>query len=303
VTDFKNISRRFCRMMRPLERLPRPFGHWSVVGRYWTSLVIDPKGTHGIAQTLINGRRSFVDPSEDVGRFLAYGFSFEQFEIQLFDALVRGEDVILDVGANFGLYSLLAEPKLSAAGCVHVFEPNPHALSLLRRNFEGIDSPSRVQIHAMAVGADVGTVRFFCSEDSAFSSVIENRRHPVRIAMEVPQTTLDAFVSEHSLPRVDLLKIDVEGYEPEILAGATRLLTREDAPIVFIEIATPNLGPRGVTQEEMIGRLESFGYDVRVAEAGLLRARDLSSLDQHENFVAVKPPRLPRLLEGARFAT
>ena len=296
------IGRRLCRWMSPLERLPRPFGRWSVEGRFLASAFIDPKGTHGIGLAHLQGLTFVVDPAEIVGRLLVYGFPFERFELGLFSSMLRPDDVVLDIGANFGLYSIVAEARLNHSGIVHAFEPNPDALSLLQRNLGDPTRHERVRIHPIAVGAETGMVKFLCSEDSAFSSVIDNGRNPLRKGLEVRQTTLDSFVAESALPGVDLVKIDVEGYEPEVLSGGESLLSRPDAPILLIEIATPNLQPRGLSQADVVNKLEMLGYDVRSAEPQLPRVRDLDSLGNRENFLAVKPSRLDRLLGAAGLA-
>jgi FkbM family methyltransferase len=260
--------------------------------------MIDPPGAHHVGRARIDGQWLLVDTCETIGRTLAYGQVFEPLELRLFRRLVQPGGVVLDVGANFGLYSVAAASRLGSDGVLHAFEPNPRALELLRKNLETRPRAVRVGIHAQALGAAVGRIAFACSEDSAFSSAVAAGRSPVLETVDVPQTSLDAFVAEQRLPRVDLAKIDVEGYEPEVLAGGRSLLERPDAPTLLIEIAEPNLRPRGLSQLDVVGTLVKLGFEVRAVTPGAPAFRELPDPARHENFVAVKPERAG-LLESA----
>jgi FkbM family methyltransferase len=265
--------------------------------RLAASLLLDPPGARGTARVPFDGGTVTVVPGEAIGHLVTYGVPFEQFELEFFARIVTDGDVVLDVGANYGLYAILAARRVGR-GAVHAFEPNPAVFELLEANVSPAAEGRSVLLHPIAVGDREGTARFLCTADSAYSSLVDTGRSAVTATVEVSQTTIDAFVSSHGLARVDLLKIDVEGFEPEVIAGARRLLGREDAPILLVEIAGPNLGPRGITQRDVVETLESLGYAVHVAERGLRPVRELP-WDRggvlQENFVAFKPARAGRL--------
>jgi len=117
--------------------------------------------------------------------------------------------VFVDVGANVGAYSLRAAAKGMQ---VVSFEPNPENVALLRKNAE-LNRLS-LDLHECALGSSEGRVRL--SQTGGTSKVTENE------GIEVPLATLDSF----NLPWVDLMKIDVEGYEFDVVEGARKTLER-----------------------------------------------------------------------------
>jgi FkbM family methyltransferase len=121
----------------------------------------------------------------------------------------REGGVFVDVGANVGAYSLRAASRGME---VHSFEPVPQNVQVLRRNSE-INNLT-LDIEEVALGSSEGTTRL---APSGASSRITKAG-----GIEVPLRTLDSF----NLPRLDLLKVDVEGYELEVLRGAGDTLAR-----------------------------------------------------------------------------
>jgi FkbM family methyltransferase len=121
----------------------------------------------------------------------------------------RPGEVFVDVGANVGAYSLRAA---SQGMTVHSFEPNPENVKVLRRNCE-INGLS-IDLHECALGSSEGTASLAPNGAASRISDAGDLRVQVR--------TLDSF----HLPRADLLKVDVEGYELEVLQGAVETLDR-----------------------------------------------------------------------------
>ena len=130
----------------------------------------------------------------------------------------RPGEVFVDVGANVGAYSLRAA---SQGMSVHAFEPNPGNVRILRRNSE--INGLTIDLHECALGSSEGTANL--SAGGAASKISAEGE------LTVPVRTLDSF----HLPRVDLLKIDVEGYELEVLRGAVETLERSH-PAIMIEM-------------------------------------------------------------------
>lgn len=166
----------------------------------------------------------------------------------LTDSVMRGlrpylpEDAVcVDVGANVGLYSL-ALSAIAPRGHVFAFEPSPHAIGHLRENIEQ-NGVANVEVSDLALSDHTGTVAFhdfdffsagsFAVDDgSLFSSDSFGSD-----LLEVPATTLDEFFAAHPTSRLDLIKIDVEGAELAVLAGAGATLERF-RPVVVLEFNT-----------------------------------------------------------------
>jgi hypothetical protein len=131
--------------------------------------LIDPPGHHSRAIAHFDGGQIEVDPGEVVGRAVLYGLPFEAAELRVFFSVLREDDTFLDIGANFGLYSVLAARRLSAAGRIVSFEPNPIVRELLNINVKRATPRSKMEVQPLAVGAKSGVASFVCASDSAYS--------------------------------------------------------------------------------------------------------------------------------------
>ncbi|MFH0882080.1 MAG: FkbM family methyltransferase [bacterium] len=132
--------------------------------------------------------------------------------------------VCLDVGANLGLVALPWAKRMES-GTVHAFEPHPTTCKRFERNIALNEADGIIQVHQMAVGAKTGKLELFISGEGTMAmdpAQAEDRWEGERIA--VPVTTLDAFCRKHRLNHIDLIKIDIEGYEEQALLGAAKTL-------------------------------------------------------------------------------
>ncbi|MBI3597183.1 MAG: FkbM family methyltransferase [Nitrospirae bacterium] len=135
-----------------------------------------------------------------------------------------GTAVVFDVGANIGFYTLQVAGSL-AGGTIYAFEPNPDAYSKLMRNVEA-NRVGNVDIHLLpyAVGSKQGRVWLQRAERTGLGRVEESAAKKGESRVEVEMVTLDGMVEKHSVTRIDLMKIDVEGHEEAVLAGGERAL-------------------------------------------------------------------------------
>ena len=140
--------------------------------------------------------------------------------------LLKTRGVFLDVGAHIGYYSLYMHRKVQA---VHCFEPDPRARKLLEVSLK--DTPN-VQIYPYAVGARSCKVQFTMDRDAELSHLANtgDRRDQ---QIEVDMVSIDSFVAERRLG-VEAIKIDVEGHDHAVIAGAEGVL-RTQQPIVLTE--------------------------------------------------------------------
>ena len=257
---------------------------------------IDYPGVHGRARTLLDGVEITVDPGEVVGRSLLFGLPFEAGELRVFSTLLSPGNVFLDVGANCGMYSIIANNRLGPGGRIFAFEPNPTVRELLTANLRKRDQGPAITILSTAIGNSVGEVTFSCSDDSAYSGLGHTGRSEVAATIRVASSTLDHFVREQALPRVDVMKVDVEGFEAEVLSGGSALLSAPNAPAIMIEVADENLAGRGSSESAVLGQLRSFGYEILAItrHGSLVEAASASKLGHHD-FLALKPPRRSRV--------
>lgn len=192
----------------------------------------------------IAGRRFVYHSSfyDGVGRALYWSHGYEPETLAPFLERVRDCATFLDVGANTGFFSLAAvagNPEVA----VHAFEPSPAIYEALRRNLAANRLDGRVTARRVAVADEVGEVEFHVPARTWGSGSLDARGFGGASGRleTVPATTLDHYVSTHDVSRVDLLKVDVEGFEHLVLRGARATLA-EHRPTIFCEVLSA--GPR-----------------------------------------------------------
>jgi FkbM family methyltransferase len=188
----------------------------------------------------------------------------EQYEPEVWQALmsaVRVGDVIADVGSYVGLYTIALAQRVGATGRIVAFEPDDSNYRSLKEHVELNRVADRVTLVRAAVGEREGVADLESNLDSSFiSGDIASSKNNKRAKVEC--LTLDGYFADKKL---DLLKIDVEGYEEKVLEGATSLLTDKDRSprLIFIEVhpyAWPSLGSTG---DSILQLLSQLNYEVR----------------------------------------
>jgi FkbM family methyltransferase len=137
---------------------------------------------------------------------------------------VRSGDIVLDVGANVGVFTRVALRR--GASRVIAIEPAPWALECLRRNFAGEIGQGRVVIYAKGAWDRDDTLELTVAPGMATSSGSVAFHNGAEKSVMVPLTTIDKLVAELALPRIDFIKMDIEGAEPNALRGAINSVRR-----------------------------------------------------------------------------
>ncbi len=178
-------------------------------------------------------------------------------------AFLRPGDIFVDVGANIGLFSLIAAQIVGASGIVHAFEPCETTFRRLEDNVV-MNRHAHIYCHRAALSDRAGTMALSVSTDGmdAWNALAEQPYMGASYCRETVQTlTWDEFAQEHNLVgRVSLMKIDVEGWETNVLKGATRTLSRDDAPVLQVEFTDAAADASGASCQELYESIERLGY-------------------------------------------
>ncbi len=160
---------------------------------------------------------------------------FETGTTELFHQILRSDDVVLDIGANIGWYTLTAA-SIARAGRCHAFEPSAVVFSRLERNC-ALNALSNVSLNCLALGDRAGavTLHTFTGLGHGHSSISSLGKKDYSIS-QVTMIPLDQYISEQGVQRIDLIKMDVEGAEMAVLDGAGELLRGSTAPMWIIEM-------------------------------------------------------------------
>jgi FkbM family methyltransferase len=191
-------------------------------------------GKWGLTQ-LSTGQPFFVDTNtRDVASWIVMGGAWEHFVDDLLCALARPGDTFFDIGANLGYYTVKIGGLVGPQGHILSFEPNPQMFEMLRENVAINGYGARAQIFNLALGAEPGelTLAFDPAHPGGASLLLSGEETPADMSSaRVQIATLDSLVGADCI--ADLIKIDVEGFEPLVFQGMQALLARSpDAAIV-----------------------------------------------------------------------
>jgi len=176
-----------------------------------------------------------------------------------------GAEVIMDVGANIGYYSVQFSDM--ADGKVYSFEPMSYQYSVLKRNLElnGIENVIPVK---RIVSNTSGEKRIYysCPDNTGASSLVkESGEHE-----DIQAIILDEFCEEQEVARIDLMKIDVEGHEMDVLRGMAGILRQQRVRHLFVEISGENLEKAGSSVQELCAFLKASGYHPHSIKTGII---------------------------------
>ncbi|MDD5729769.1 MAG: FkbM family methyltransferase [Candidatus Omnitrophica bacterium] len=177
---------------------------------------------------------------------------------------VKENDVIADVGAYGGLYTIALAKRAGRNGKIVVFEPDRNNLALLRENVKLNEIPCEIKIIESVAGDVQGKVRFQM-KGSSVSSVSPCACADTAQDEPVESTTLDQVFGDG---RLDILKIDVEGFEGRVLLGAKNLLQRKAGfpRAIFIEVHPYAWEKYGTDSRSIVSFLTDAGYKIEDLE-------------------------------------
>lgn len=186
------------------------------------------------------GFRMIVRTSEPMGRVLAASGSWEPHVSAALGAFLSDGDVCVDVGANIGYDALFAMKLVGQAGRVYALEPSPATHRELVRNLELNQASNVVALQIAAADADGEVVLWDHPEGQSVRSAVSMpgnlSQSPQTAAVRVPAQTLASLVPGDELRRLRLVKIDVEGFEVEVLRGLAPVYLQGAQPAVLVEL-------------------------------------------------------------------
>lgn len=222
-----------------------------------------PKET--VIVKLHNGNKMLIQPKrriEDIHRDLFLYRIREPYPTAYLMAsgILQKGDVVLDIGANIGYYALIEARIVGEEGCVYAVEPVEQNLMFLKANVT-LNRYNNIKIFQIAFGDYIGKAEIHIAEIGNWSSMIRNPTTKYVGKQEIDITTVDAFLSDKRAPR--FIRMDVEGYEYEILKGMEKTLKHVSPLSLFIEVHNFILGNKKV--EEILDMLECNNFKVKFA--------------------------------------
>ena len=224
----------------------------------------------------VQGHKMFLDSKDSL--CLSINGVYEPFETELVKKEIKKGDVVLDLGANIGYYTLIFAKLVGKRGKVFAFEPDPTNFSLLKKNVE-INGYKNVELVQKAVSNKTGKIKLYLCEDNKGDHRIYNS-HDGRQSIEIEAIRLDDYFKNYN-GAVDFIKMDIQGAEGGAIQGMFNLLKKNNVKIIT-EFWSIGLKRFGIDSEECLKLLIEFGFKL---------------YEVNEREKKIKPVNVPKLLE------
>lgn len=196
------------------------------------------------------------DLSEHIQRNI-FVFDYDEEAQHFIKNHLKAGDIFLDIGANVGFYSLLASRIVGETGKVISIEPNPKTHSKLEKTIEN-NNIHNITLLNIGLGKEKGMLDLFFDSNSGNDSATMVA-HDSQESVKVEVWPLDEVLSKHQIDRINYLKIDVDGFEPDVFAGATSLLKQGKVDALQSEFCEYWLQANGSSPQELHDLLTQSG--------------------------------------------
>ena len=194
-----------------------------------------------------------------------YFGSYALLVIEVMKRFLKPGDVFFDIGANIGYLSAIAAGFVGRHGQVHCFEPVPAYFYRLQRLAE-LNSEYSIAPNARAAGETAGTRKIYVTREPGQNTMVPSYKsnEEVKFSLEVPVVRLDAYIDQHKLDNVKMIKIDAEGYEFPILKGLRHQFENPNfRPGIICEIAPRAYSLMNTSLSALSNYMAEFGYTAR----------------------------------------
>lgn len=190
--------------------------------------------------------------------FYSSGDLPEAGTVAIVDRLLSRGDCFVDIGANVGIYSLIAAHRVGREGKVLAFEPTPSTQAALRMTMVVNGLSDLVSVYDFALGSEDGTATLHCEATSGHNSLLMSS-NPAIDTVEVPVRRGDEILQGL---KPTLLKIDVEGWEVEVLDGLKATIMANPDIALIVEYSPEHVRRAGLKPDEWLGRVRAGGLNL-----------------------------------------
>jgi FkbM family methyltransferase len=249
--------------------------------------------------TIPEGTLSLNPNDPVISGALALGV-YETFEMELFRDILTEGMTVLDIGANIGIYSVIAAKHVGQTGKVLACEPEPVNFSILKHNIEQ-NGFTNVVAYDRAIADKEGTMELHLSKtNKGHHSLVGGDSNDFSSFISVPVITGDMLLAEAHIEKIDVMKIDIEGAEPLALAGLEKTLELFDLTL-FFEFSPKTIQDSGFEPEHLLVSLNEKGfeiYEIQEHKKKLSRIEDAHTFAKHfsgaqyANLLCIKNPKI-----------
>lgn len=175
----------------------------------------------------------------------------------IMERFIRPDDVILELGANIGYYVLIESTVLSDKAHIYAVEPGPQNVELLKKNI-ALNDISNIEVSHMAMSNQKGTAKLYLGQACNLHSLIDSSGTSDARYVEVRTDTVDDFLKDKK--PITFLRMDVEGYETEVIHGMQETLKSPQFKRMFVEIHPHRVSPDKM--QKFLQTLADCGFEI-----------------------------------------
>jgi FkbM family methyltransferase len=205
---------------------------------------------------IVDGHKMFLD-SGDYLQLSTRGVC-EKLTTEIIKKEVKKGNIVLDLGANIGYYSLILAKLVGKNGRVFAFEPDPVNFAILKKNIQ-INNYQNVVAYQKAVSNQSGTLRLYQNPKNPGAHTIYQDFKENRTSIKVKSIKLDDYFQNHKL-RIDFIKMDIEGAEAAALLGMMNILKRNKKIKIITEFQPLGLERSGFGARKFLELLKELGF-------------------------------------------
>lgn len=189
--------------------------------------------------------------------WLYKNYYLDTVEFKFIDSIIRPNDIIFDIGANIGIYSLWFSKCINNNGKIYSFEPDEANMERFKYVI-GLNNIKSIYPQQIALSNSIGEAKFSIGLDEQ-NGLLNDSQSSIEQYNIVNTNTIDNFCAENSVNVINYLKMDVEGAEWFVLNGATSMLAKHKIKIIQLEINNQLL-KYNISVKQLVDFMAAFGY-------------------------------------------
>lgn len=215
--------------------------------------------------TWVQGNRMFFPISSvepPVGLVTGLKYAFEEATTSIFKQFLKKGDIVIDIGAHVGYYTLIAARRVGPTGKVYAFEPDPTNYAILQKNIK-LNGYHNIIPVRKAIADRTAQMSLFLSNKDSMAHSLYCDSFVDEKSVDIETTTLDEFIPSGEYSSISMIKMDIEGSEPKALEGMQHLAAESRSLKLIVEFLPQRLISAGVTPQEFLNKLAAMGFRIR----------------------------------------
>jgi FkbM family methyltransferase len=231
----------------------------------------------------IQDHTMFLDKNDNLG--LSINPIYGESDTEFVKKIIKKNDIILDIGANIGYYTLIFAKLVGDLGKVFSFEPESENFKILKKNVE-INGYNNVILEQKIVSNTNGKSTLYVSEKAGSHRIYKPDNYVE--SLEIECISMDNYIEKNNIKKINFIKIDVEGAELNVLQGIQKILDSNENIILFTEFSPNQIKSCGLEPTDMINflinnKFKIYFTQIKNHKTTFLDFEKIYSLNNYEN--------------------